>query len=104
MRQCSNVAITDNVIVHYPEHDGGYASIAVDAVTEVIPTQLALCCHTHALCAYLPHAVLWEPCRHQTLRLLCLPLVSVQGTEVSNNTFVNLGREAWQLPISVGEC
>ena len=27
----------------------------------------------------------------------------VQGTEISNNTFVNLGRDAWQLPISVGK-
>ena len=29
------MAITDNVIVHYPEQDAGYAAIQVDAVTEV---------------------------------------------------------------------
>ena len=35
VRQCSDVVIADNVVVHYPEHDGGYSSIQVDAVTEV---------------------------------------------------------------------
>ena len=102
VRQCSNVVIADNVVVHYPEHDGGYSSIQVDAVTEV--SRSSALAYTAGLLAQSQGctAATQMDRLHDCQPCVGVSQVWVQGTEISNNTFVNLSQDAWQLPISVG--